>query len=322
MRQIMILVLLAALLCGCSAVDNSDAVADVPAQNQRLTVFTCLEAQVYTPLVREFQERTGIYVEVRGGSAGELLENLEGCDVLLGWEADQLEADAEKLRTLDRELSGNVSSLCPQGESWVPVSIRAMVIVYNPKLVRQNPPADLESLLQSPWAGKIAFADPEANAFSRSVLQVLARGKTGPDPERLRRFAGNLNELLADTEDVIRSVADGSCCLGVVPEDAARLWVESGLDLTVVYPQSGVWMLTEGAAIPKDAPHPENARAFLTFLLGENAQSYGKTNLFRGSVLEKIVTFPENALIYDPVSAASDREVLMEQWQEIWEEEP
>ena len=269
--------------------------------------------------MREFQELTGIYVEVRSGT-GELLEKLDGCDVLLGWEADQLEADAEKLRTLDRELFGNVSSLCPQGESWVPVSIRAMVIVYNPKLVRQNPPADLESLLQSPWAGKIAFADPASNAFSRSVLQVLARGENGP--ERLRRFAGNLNALLADTEEVIRSVADGSCCLGVVPADAARLWVESGLDLTVVYPQSGVWMLTEGAAIPKDAPHPENARAFLTFLLGENAQSYGKTNLFRGSVLEKNVTFPENALIYDPVSAASDREALMEQWQQIWEEEP
>lgn len=319
MRRMMILVLLAALLCGCSAVDNSDAVADVPAQSQRLTVFTCLEEQVYGPLVREFQERTGIYVEVRSGT-GELLENPEGSDVLLGWEADQLEADAEKLRTLDRELSGNVSSLCPQGDTWVPVSIRAMVIVYNPKLVRQNPPSDLESLLQSPWAGKIAFADPESNAFSRSVLQVLSRGENGPG--RLRRFAGNLNALLADTEEVIRSVADGSCCLGVVPEDAARLWVDSGLDLTVVCPQRGVWMLTEGAAIPKDAPHPENARAFLTFLLGENAQSYGKTNLFRGSVLEKSVTFPENALIYDPVSAASDQEALMEQWQQIWEEKP
>ena len=46
MRRMMILVLLAALLCGCSVVDNSDAVADVPAQNQRLTVFTCLESQV------------------------------------------------------------------------------------------------------------------------------------------------------------------------------------------------------------------------------------------------------------------------------------
>ena len=319
MRRMMILVLLAALLCGCSAVDNSDAVADVPAQSQRLTVFTCLEEQVYGPLVREFQERTGIYVEVHSGT-GELLENPEGSDVLLGWEADQLEADAEKLRTLDRELSGNVSSLCPQGDTWVPVSIRAMVIVYNPKLVRQNPPSDLESLLQSPWAGKIAFADPVENAFSRSVLQVLSRGENGPG--RLRRFAGNLNALLADTEEVIRSVADGSCCLGVVPEDAARLWVNSGLDLTVVCPQRGVWMLTEGAAIPKDAPHPENARAFLTFLLGENAQSYGKTNLFRGSVLEKSVTFPENALIYDPVSAASDREALMEQWQQIWEEKP
>ena len=319
MRRMMILVLLAALLCGCSAVDNSDAVADVPAQSQRLTVFTCLEEQVYGPLVREFQERTGIYVEVRSGT-GELLENPEGSDVLLGWEADQLEADAEKLRTLDRELSGNVSSLCPQGDTWVPVSIRAMVIVYNPKLVRQNPPSDLESLLQSPCAGKIAFADPVENAFSRSVLQVLSRGENGPG--RLRRFAGNLNALLADTEEVIRSVADGSCCLGVVPEDAARLWVNSGLDLTVVCPQRGVWMLTEGAAIPKDAPHPENARAFLTFLLGENAQSYGKTNLFRGSVLEKSVTFPENALIYDPVSAASDREALMEQWQQIWEEKP
>ena len=318
MRRMMIFVLLAALLCGCSAVDNPDAVAEFPAQDQRLTVFTCLEEQVYGPLVREFQERTGIYVAVRSGTAGELMENLEGCDVLLGWEADQLEADKERFAVLDRTLFEDVSSLCPQGEVWVPVSVRAMVIVYNPKLVRQNPPTDLESLLQSPWAGKTAFADPAGNTFSRSALQVLSRGSE----ERLRGFAENLSGLLEDTGAVIQAVADGSCCLGAVPEDAARRAIDSGLDLAVVFPQSGVWMLTEGAAIPKEAPHPENARAFLTFLLGEDAQTYGETTLFRGSVANKHVTFPENALIYDPFRACADRGLLMERWQAVWEAEP
>ena len=319
MKRMLILAVLAGLLCGCSAA-SGEPVPSVP-DSSRLTVFSCLEETVCTPLVREYQERTGVFVTVETGCAGELLERIAGgeeCDLLLGCETDQLEAD----KGLFQELDGfdTISDACPRGQNWVPVSLRAMVIVYNPKLIRQNPPTGLDDLLEDAWQGKIAFADPGRSAFSGTVLEVLAQG--GDADARIARFAGNVGELLQDTESVIQSVADGSCFLAVVPEDAAARRIRSGLDLTVVYPKSGIPMAAWGAAIPTEAPHPENAMNFVSFLLGRDAQSYGRNTLLWGSVLDGETDFPKNALFYDPITAGADRAERMEQWNAIREDTP
>ena len=86
------LVLLAALLTltGCGAWDDGDASAFAPGEEERLTIYTSHKAEVYGPIVREFEERTGIWVQVETGGTAELLERIAGegedtpCDLLFG----------------------------------------------------------------------------------------------------------------------------------------------------------------------------------------------------------------------------------------------
>ena len=213
---------------------------------------------------------------------------------------------------------------CPApGRRWIPcvapVSLRSLVLIYNSRLIRQNFPTGLHSLLEEAWRGQIAFADPENSDFSRTALAVR-RQEMGE--EGLSRFAANLSTLLPDTRSVIESVADGSFCLALVPEDAALRAVAEGASLTVVYPSEGVYRIALSAAIPSAAPHPDNAAAFLAFLQGEDAQRYSLEKSFLDPVLESLGSPAGNEVFFDAAAAGKAQASLMALWRAGWEETP
>lgn len=324
MKRLLALAILALTLCGCTAAAQTGATEFAPPEENRLTVFTCLEESVYAPLVKEFEERTGIWVQVETGSAQELMARIaggeSGCDLLLGCEADYLEANGALFLELE-EMDG-VSAYCPRGARWAPLSLRSLVIIYNPKLVRQNPPGGWDSLLSAAWQGKIAFADPETSDFSLTALAALTqRYPEQSREETLSAFAANLDTLLEDTREVVSRVADGSYCLAVVPEDAALRRIDSGESLAIVYPREGTYLIADCAAVPADCAHPENARAFLAFALGEDAQSHAWEAWGRGSVLETLTRLPENCLTYDAAAAGAGQSGLLDAWRLAWRDE-
>lgn len=67
--------LAAALLCtGCSGTPQNVLPQVDPARC--LTVYTSHPEEIYAPLVEEFEDRTGIWVQVVEGKSGELLERV------------------------------------------------------------------------------------------------------------------------------------------------------------------------------------------------------------------------------------------------------
>ena len=67
-------------------------------EEKRLTVYTSHKQEVYAPIIKEFEERTGIWVEVVPGGTTELLERIreEGekgsCDVMFGGGVESYES--------------------------------------------------------------------------------------------------------------------------------------------------------------------------------------------------------------------------------------
>lgn len=306
-------------LSGCAG--KADSAFSPPETDQRLTIATSLEKEVWEPLVLEFEQRTGIWTEVITGTAPELLESWEdaGWDLIFGCETDFLEAHADAFQ-LCPDISENFSKFYPVGEVYCPVSSRGVVLIYNPMLIRQNPPAGFDSLLDPAWRGHIAFADPQQSDFGRTVLEILTLENPEEAPESvLTQFSGNLGALLPDVHDVIESVADGSCRLAVVPEDAAKRRLRAGGSLTVVYPSQGTYRIAQGCAFFRDAPHKENGEAFLRFLLSRDAQSYALEETDRGSVL---VSYEEpEGVFYDADAAGLRQEGILSLWQKIREGE-
>ena len=75
---------------GCRTGESSGQGPEKVSEEKRLTVYTSHKQEVYAPIIKEFEERTGIWVEVVPGGTTELLERIreEGekgsCDVMFG----------------------------------------------------------------------------------------------------------------------------------------------------------------------------------------------------------------------------------------------
>lgn len=67
-RRCLILALTALLLTGCAGSPGQSAAALAPAESDRVVIYTSHKEEVYGPIVKEFEARTGIWAAVAGGS--------------------------------------------------------------------------------------------------------------------------------------------------------------------------------------------------------------------------------------------------------------
>lgn len=325
MRRIFPLLLVVLLLTGCGSAGMQDVSPFAPAQSERLVIFTSHKEKVYRPVIEEFEYRTGVWVEIETGGTATLLERIaageSGCDLMFGGGADSLSAYADCFVPY---VSPNAAEIdpeyAPSDGAWTPFSLVPIVLIYNPKLVRQNLPTGWESLLDASWRGRIAFADPAVSGSSYTALCTLLQVLGGDEETTLAAFYRNLGgRLISDSGDVVTAVADGSCYIGVTLEENACKAIDEGLDVAIVYPTEGTSILPDGAAIVRDCAHEENARRFLDFLLLPETQEALASELGRRSVrADDVSALPEiTAVPYDLDRALRERQSLLEAWRTL-----
>lgn len=201
------------------------------------------------------------------------------------------------------------------------LSALPVVLIYNTKLVRQNPPERWADLLDAGWRGRIAFADPTVSGSSCTALGTLLQAVGGNTDNTLAAFFRNLDgRIITDSGGVVPSVADGSCYVGVTLEENARKAIADGLDVAIVYPAEGTSVLPDGAAIVRGCAHEENARQFIDFLLSPDVQQLLGAELSRRSVRTDTASdaLPElTVLPYDLRRADERRQELFDAWQAL-----
>lgn len=313
MKRFCVLLVLCLLLTACSSEVGRD-----PEPENRLVIGTPLPERVFGPLVREFEARTGIWVRVVTGSAEALLDS-GACDLLLGVDAEFLTEHSDAFAPAEIQVPDTVpESFCCADGSWVPLISGTVVLIYNPMLVRVNPPTGFASLLDPAWRGKIAFGDPQKSpaAYTQLVTLTVALEE---EPERLiRAFRENLHGMrAADDADVVSLVAEGTCYIGLAMEENALEAKRNGNDIAVVYPQEGTCIAVSGMAVPADSKHGDNARRFAEFALGKDAQTVLLRDAARLPARWDVKKPDEDCHIldYDVAEAVARRDTLLRQWE-------
>ena len=331
MKRLLCLALMALLLLsGCA--QGTDVSAFAPGEEERLVIYTSHKEEVYGPIIKEFQQRTGIWVEVVTGGSGELLERIameaEGgqpaCDLMFGGGVESLAAYEDCFEPCTPEGVKNLRGVGLSEEGlWTPFSSLPLVLIYNTRLVSEGELTGWADLLDPRWKGRIAFADPTVSGSSYTAALTLFSCIEGDDWDILATLVDNLDGgALPDSGDVVESVRSGSRYIGVTLEETALK--QRSPELGIVYPAEGTSAVPDGCALIKGAKHAENARAFLDFVLGRDVQELLVSDLHRRSVRtdvhapEDLPSEAELGIIdYDVHWAGALKEEFIRRWTEL-----
>lgn len=323
-RTFLSILLALLLLSGCAG--EAAVSGTLPRPENRLVVYTSHKEEVYRPIVREFEERTGIWVELVTGGSNELLQQLDAekaapkADVMFGGGVESLESYGYLFRTVRcGEYEAITESLRRPEACWTPFSALPLVLIYNTKLVDPSLLTGWKDLTREEFRGEIAFADPTKSASSFTAVVTMLRACGA---EVLTSFARNLDgRQLGSSGEVLTAVADGTCLVGITLEETALQRIAAGDNLALVYPAEGTSCIPDGTAVIAGAPHPDNAERFLDFTLSREVQQLLGERFFRRSVRSDI-TVPASLpameqlelVDYDVRWASENREAILTQW--------
>lgn len=337
--------MIAGVFAGCSGSDTASQAqsnatasqaASQAANSKHVTVYSPHPADPLNAGVKEFQEKTGITVDLVAAGTGELLKRIEAesssplCDVFWGGGADSLAAYS---KYLDKFTPADINSIdktyVSEDGLWTGESPLPMVIMYNKKLVGQNDvPKGWGDLTSDKFKGKIAYADPAKSGSSYTILctMLTAFGKDdGKGWDFIKKFVGNLNgKILGSSGDVYKKVSDGEYSVGLTLEKEAVKYVQAGADVGIVYPSEGTSAVPDGIAIVKGCKNKENAEAFANFVLSKECQTMMANDFARRGVRTDTTPpkgVPEmkdvKLVNYDFQWASTQKTQIMEKWKEV-----
>ena len=265
-------------------------------ESNKLVIYTAHKEEIYKPIIKEFEERTGIWVELKAGGTNEMLELIaaEGentsCDVMFGGGVDSLSAYEEYFKPYVTSQSRKLdAAYASDTDAYTVFSKLPMVFVYNTKRVlASGAPRTWEQLLEYTWEGDIAFADPvkSGSAFTALSIMVQQLEKSGMAKEDvIREFALNIGGDLSESSDtVVDDVAQGRKIIGISIEEMALKKKAEGADIDIIYPSGGTCAVPDGAAIIKNCAHEENAEKFMEFIVSDDVQHLLEDQMSRRSV--------------------------------------
>lgn len=322
------------VLSGCGA-QAAPAPDYAPSDDMQLTIYTSHKEEVYLPIIREFEARTGIWVRVVTGGTNELLEQIAresdapAADVIFGGSIENLESYRDYFTPYTCAGSDQIQSQYQSEDAcWIPFSALPVVLIYNTKLVNASQVTCWADLLDPAFRGRIAYADPavSGSSFTALVTQIHASGLE-PGEAMARLVEAMQGRVQSSSGEALAAVADGSCLVGITLEETALKYVAAGEDIAIVYPADGTSCVPDGSALVKGAPHEENAKLFLDFSVSFDVQQMLPGSFYRRAVRRDVTaegTLPPLDSIclieYDVEWACQNRNGILSQWARLQEE--
>ncbi len=289
----------------------------------------------------DFEKLTGITVHAAYYDSNETLETKllagsSGYDVVVPTASYfERQIKAGVYLTLDKSKLPNLKNMDPQLMARValhdPGNAHGVIymwgtngIGYNEKMVKAlMPDAPLDSwrlVFDPAVASKIAkcgisVLDSPAEMM-RAVLNYLGKDPNSQKPEdaqaaeaallKIRPYIRNIN-----SSEYIEALANGDLCVAVgyngdvlQARDRAHE-ANKGIDISYVVPKEGSILWFDMLAIPKDAPHPESAYAYINYIMEpkviadiSNFKRYANANLASQAFLLESVK--DDPAIYPP----------------------
>lgn len=290
-------------LAACQSGTASENVSDDDAGN--LVIYSGRSESLVQPIIDQFTAATGINVEVRYGKtaemAGVLLEEGENspADVFYAQDPGGLGAisNAGLLAQLPDTILAQVPArFASADKTWVGISGRARVVVYNTNIItdpESQLPNDIFNFVDPKWNGRIGWA-PSNGSFQAMVTAMRAAWGEEKTRDWLKGIQANNPTVYPKNTPIVAGVAAEEVDVGFVNHYYLhRFLAEEGESFPArnyFLPGGGPGSLimVSGAGILKTAPNAANAQRFINFLLSVPAQQYFAAQTFEYPVVEGV----------------------------------
>ena len=271
-----------------------DTTAGMPADPGELVIYSGRSESLVAPIIEQFRNASGIDVQVKyagtGALAAALLEEGENspADVFYAQDPGGLAAVSDLMTVLPDD----IIALTPEwarsaAGHWVGITGRARVVVYGTdNLTEADLPDDLWGFTEPQWQGRVGWA-PTNGSFQAMVTALRVGWGEARTAAWLRAMLDNDVQVYPKNTPQVAAAAAGEIDVGLVNHYYLyRFLAEEGEDFAARNAHlrgsgPGAIVLVSGAGILETAENPENAAAFIRFLLSKVGQQY-----FAGSTFE------------------------------------
>lgn len=278
-------VLAAIALLGGGCRSSQPATAD-----RTVTVYVSTDRVFSEPVLREYQRRSGVKVNAvydteetkSTGLANRLLAEKARPQADVFWSNEPVRTLVLKSRGVlaayrSPSAEGIPAALIDPDGYWTGFSARMRVIAYNTKTVaRKDAPQSIFDLSDPKWKGQVAMADPRFGSTSFHVAALYALAGDEKMDEFFRRLKAN-DVRIVDGNSVVRDlVARGEVKAGLTDTDDVNVAIEDGQPVGMILPDRdglGVPVMPNMVSLIANAPHPEEARKVIDYLLSADVES-------------------------------------------------
>ena len=270
-------------------------VFSIPAFAKEVVLYSSNQPEMIDILSQQFEAKTGIKVITVRMGTGEAMKRIDAekakplCDIFWSGDLSVLNNAKENFTPyISPEAAAIPKSMLDPESLWSATNMHVMVMMVNTDLIKD--PADIPTkwtdLFDPKWKNKIVIASPAKSGTA--YAQVFGVYKLF-GWEGIEKLIANAKEL--DSSGLVyKGVADGEFPIGITLEYVAQRYIDGGAkNIKSVYPADGVIVSPEGAAIIKGGPNPEEAKAFMDFLLSKETESFIFDKYFRRAVRSDVV---------------------------------
>jgi iron(III) transport system substrate-binding protein len=270
-------------LAGCRSPEPSQRT------ERTVTIYVSTDRVFSEPVLREYETRAGVRVNAvydteetkSTGLANRLIAEKARPQADVFWSNEPVRTLVLKSRDVlepyhSPSAQGIPAQLVDPDGYWTGFSARIRVIAYNTTLVKADEaPRSVFDLADPKWQGQVAMADPRFGSTSFHVAALYAMAGDEKMDDFFRRLNAN-GVRIVESNSVVRDlVARGEAKVGLTDTDDVNVGIEDGQSIAMVLPDAeglGVPVMPNMVSLIANAPHPEEARQLIDYLLSADVE--------------------------------------------------
>jgi len=279
------------ILLGLTQIDCRRRAESHPKESQRVVVYTALDRSFSEPILRKFQEETGIEVLAKYDTESTKTVGLVNairaekarprCDVF--WNNEIVNTMRLKEEGLLQPCRPETARSFPETFKdpdgyWYGLAARARVLLVNTDLVAEGEePASILDLAKKRWKGRTGIAKPLFGTTATHVACLFAYWGEEETESFLQSLLENQIQIHGGNKQVALAVSEGRLAWGLTDTDDAIIEVERGKPVKMIYPDGtkdgvGVLFIPNTLSLVKEAPHPDEGKRLIGYLLSPKVE--------------------------------------------------